>query len=150
MPFYPLFRIPVTMKILIVEDDFLSRKLLNTFLSPYGEIDNAANGREAVEAVSVALAENWHYDLIFLDIMMPVLDGQDTLKKIRLLERNSCLTKKQEAAVIMTTALSDRENVLKAAKANCNGYLIKPLTRQKIIDQLAILGLIAETGNKND
>lgn len=41
MPFYPLFRIPVTMKILIVEDDFLSRKLLNTFLASYGEIDNA-------------------------------------------------------------------------------------------------------------
>lgn len=130
------------MKILIVEDDFLCRKLLNHILAPLGEIDNAANGKEAVEAVTIALGENWHYDLILLDIMMPLMDGHQNLKKIKNLEQSHGIKEEQEAKVIMTTALSDRDNVVKAAKAQCSAYMIKPLTRQKILEQLSELGLL--------
>ncbi|MEW6521788.1 MAG: response regulator [Thermodesulfobacteriota bacterium] len=133
------------MKILIVEDDFFSRKLLNTFLAPYGQIDNAVNGKEAMEAVAFALTENWHYDLICLDVRMPQMDGQDALKKIRQLEQKQGITKENSAKIIMTTALSDRENVIKAGRSFCNAYMIKPLTKQKMITQLEELGLIIKT-----
>lgn len=63
------------MKILIVEDDFYSRKILKKFLTAYGEVDIAINGEEAVAAFKLAWEENQPYDLITLDIMMPIMDG---------------------------------------------------------------------------
>ncbi len=71
------------MKTLIVEDDFICRKLLQTFLSGYGATDVAANGVEALLAVSQAINEDEPYDLICLDILMPELDGHKVLKQIR-------------------------------------------------------------------
>ena len=70
------------MKVLIAEDDFISRKLLNTLLAPFGEVDIAANGKEAFTAVKMAIENNHPYDLICLDILMPELDGIMALKKI--------------------------------------------------------------------
>ncbi len=55
------------MRILIVEDDFASRKVLQKMLSPYGECDMAADGEEAVKACRMALEENSPYGLICMD-----------------------------------------------------------------------------------
>ncbi|MCA1987263.1 MAG: response regulator, partial [Desulfovibrio sp.] len=65
------------MRVLIVEDDFTSRKLMQTILSPYGDCDVAVNGREAVEAFQNALNSAKPYDLVCMDIMMPEMDGQE-------------------------------------------------------------------------
>ncbi len=65
------------MRILVVEDDFISRRLLCRFLERFGECDVAINGNEAVNAVEHALQAGAHYDLICLDIMMPEMDGQE-------------------------------------------------------------------------
>ncbi|HBN09144.1 MAG TPA: response regulator, partial [Cyanobacteria bacterium UBA8530] len=59
------------MRILIVEDDFTSRRLLQKILAPYGECEIAINGKEAVSAVELAWGEDAPYHLICLDIMMP-------------------------------------------------------------------------------
>jgi len=75
------------MKCLIVEDDFTARKLLQTHLSEYGDCFVAVNGQEAVDAVLEALEQRHPYDLICLDIMMPGMDGQQTLQAIRQLEQ---------------------------------------------------------------
>ena len=64
------------MRILIVEDDFPARKLLQTFLAPYGETDIVVDGEEAMEAFMIALDEGRPYDLICLDIMLPKKSGQ--------------------------------------------------------------------------
>lgn len=135
------------MKILIAEDDFLSRKLLNTFLMPYGTIDHAANGKEAIEAVAIALEENRHYDLICLDIMMPKVDGLHALKKIRQLEQQGGVSEKNAAKIFMVTALSDKENVVTAAKFSCDAFLIKPLSKPKILERMEAVGLLEE-GNE--
>jgi two-component system chemotaxis response regulator CheY len=74
------------MKILIAEDDFVSRKLVNTLLASIGEVDIAANGTEALTAVKMSIENNQPYDLICLDILMPGFDGIVALKKIRQLE----------------------------------------------------------------
>ena len=74
------------MKSLIVEDDFTSRLLLQEYLKVYGIPHIAVNGREAVEAVRLALEARDHYNLICLDIMMPEMDGQQALREIRALE----------------------------------------------------------------
>jgi len=74
------------MKTLIVEDDFTSRLLLQGLLQSYGAVHFAVNGKEAVEAVRLALESDELYDLICLDIMMPEMDGQEALRQIRLME----------------------------------------------------------------
>ena len=74
------------MKTLIVDDDFTNRLLLQELLRPHGQSHVAVNGREAVDAVGVALEAKEPYDLICLDIMMPEMDGQEALGKIRALE----------------------------------------------------------------
>jgi two-component system, chemotaxis family, chemotaxis protein CheY len=69
-----------------VEDDFATRLLLQTFLSRYGECHIAVNGREALEAFGSALERGEGYDLIFMDIMMPEMDGREALRQVRAAE----------------------------------------------------------------
>jgi two-component system chemotaxis response regulator CheY len=124
------------MKILIAEDDFVSRKILNKILSPLGEIDNAANGNEALTAVRMAIEANEPYDLICLDIMMPEVDGIMALKKIRQLEAQKGVNPEARSKIIMTSALSDKKYVLAAVQAKCDGFLVKPIIKDRLFDEL--------------
>ncbi len=65
------------MRILVVEDEFVSRKILSKMRSSYGEIDIAVDGLEAIEAFTLAREEGESYGLICLDFMRPELDGQN-------------------------------------------------------------------------
>lgn len=122
------------MKILIVEDDFLSRKLMLSYLTPLGACDVASNGKEAIEAFTLAHAENAPYDLMTLDIMMPDLSGQEVLKRIRAYEVDHKIMFSDGVKVIMTTALEDSRNVMDAFKNQCEGYLVKPIDYDKLIE----------------
>ncbi|MBF0118462.1 MAG: response regulator [Desulfobacterales bacterium] len=130
------------MKVLVVEDDFISRKLMQRILFPYGDCDIAVNGKEAVEAFKLALEEGEPYDLVCLDIMMPIMDGQEVLRQIRELEKNKGIERFDGVKVIMTTALSDTRNVVEAMKSQCDAYLIKPIVKDKLVSELRMLGLV--------
>jgi len=127
------------MKILIVEDDFMSRKLMLAYLSPLGECDIATNGSEALEAFMIANNSGKRYDLITLDIMMPEMNGQEALKRIRQIEQKDGLP---EAKIIMTTALKDAQNVMTAFKSQCEGYLVKPIDSEKLRELLREFNLL--------
>jgi len=129
------------MKVLIVEDDFISRKVMLGLLSTFGECDIAANGLEALEAFVLALNEGEKYDLITLDIMMPELSGQEVLKKIRQIEIDRGLT---PTNIIMTTALHDSGSIMSAFKSQCDGYICKPISKDKLVEKLVEIGLIAK------
>ena len=132
------------MKALVVEDDFASRKLLQKILSPYGEVDIAVNGVEAIEAFTRALEDGEPYDLICMDIMMPEMDGQTALKRIRAFEREKSISPVDEAKVIMTTALDDPKNVVEAYyKGGATSYVPKPIDKQMLLHLLKNLGLIS-------
>ena len=75
------------MRILLAEDDFATRKFMADFLSKYGDCDVTVDGMEAVDAFMMALEEEKPYDLVCLDIMMPVMDGYQALLGIRNLEK---------------------------------------------------------------
>lgn len=130
------------MKTLVVEDDFTSRKILQKVMSAFGDCDVAASGKEAVEAFQDALRQNERYDLICLDVMMPEMDGHAVLNEIRRIEQKASITLGNGVKIIMTTALSDHENVMKAFKEQCDAYLVKPIDRVKLQKHLAELGLI--------
>ncbi len=129
------------MKILVVEDDFASRKLMQKLLAQYGECDVAVDGREALRAMKIAWNERNAYDAVFLDIMLPHMDGQDVLKEIRKLEEERGIMGLEAVKVIMTTALDDSKNIMGAFRSQCEGYLVKPITGEKIKRALSEAGL---------
>lgn len=131
------------MNILVVEDDFISRRLLCRYLEKTGNCDVAINGAEAVAAVHDALDANEPYDLICLDIMMPGMTGHEALTAIRALEQEHGIQVGQGSRVIMTTALEDHTSVRQAFKASADGYVVKPIEKQKLFKLLAELGLVS-------
>lgn len=132
------------MKTLIVEDDFLARSLLSTLLSEFGPCHVAVNGREALEALERGFDENEPYDLVCLDIMMPVMDGQEALIQLRHIEEQRGIRGLDMTKVIMITAIDDSKNIMKAFRqGQCEAYLTKPLDRNKLISHIRELGLIS-------
>ena len=130
------------MKILLAEDDFVTRKFMTNFLSKYGECDVTVDGMEAVDAFMMALEEDDPYDLVCLDIMMPVMDGYQALMGIRNLEKDHGIALEDGAKVIMTTALNDEKNVKMAFELGCTIYSGKPIDQDKFEKALKKIGLI--------
>lgn len=130
------------MKILIAEDDFASRKFMLKFLSNYGECDVTVDGMEAVDAFLMALEDGEGYDLVTLDIMMPVLDGYQALKAIRDIEKDRGIPEEQMAKIIMTTALNEGRNVKKAFELGCTVYSGKPINQEKFEGVLKKFGMM--------
>lgn len=130
------------LSILIVEDDFTSRRVLRHILESYGVCDVAIDGEEAVDAVRIVLDEDSRYDLICLDIMMPRMDGQAALKAIRALEETHGIRPGHGAKIIVTSALDDSKNVLEAFRSQCDGYIVKPYDKAKIATELEAQGIL--------
>ena len=130
------------MKILLAEDDFVTRKYMSNFLSKYGECDVTVDGMEAVDAFLMALEDEEPYDLVCLDIMMPVMDGYQALAGIRNLERERNIPAEKAVKVIMTTALNEEKNVKMAFELGCTIYSGKPIDQERFDQALRKLGLI--------
>jgi two-component system chemotaxis response regulator CheY len=131
------------MRILIVEDEFTSRKLLTALLSDFGECDTASDGVECVDAFRKALDEGRPYDLVCMDIMMPNKDGHQALKDIRAMEQSAGVAAADEAKVIMITALNDPKTVVRAYyKGGAAAYLPKPIEVESLYAILRNLALI--------
>ena len=131
------------MRILIVEDDFVGRKVMQQLLLEYGQCDVAVDGLEAVKAVDLASEANEPYDVMFLDIMMPNMSGHEALKIIRDKEKERGVTPQNEVKVIMTSALDDVKNVTQSFfQGGASAYLVKPIERRKVIEEMRKLGLI--------
>ena len=130
------------MRILLAEDDYVTRKAMDSFLSKYGECDVTVDGMEAVDAFMLALEEGEPYDLVCLDIMMPVMDGYQALVGIRNLEKEKNVPEEKAAKVIMTTALNDEKNVKMAFELGCAVYSGKPIDQARFEQALKKLGLI--------
>ena len=129
------------MKILVVEDELTSRELLKVILEPYGTIDMVSDGVEAIKAYNMALGKQ-SYDLIYLDIMLPKMDGQQVLKGIRKIERERGIIGPDGVKIIMISLLGDFENVTEAFSAQCNSYITKPISADKIVAELKKFELI--------
>lgn len=128
------------MKILVVEDDFSSRKLMQKILEKYGAVDIAVDGEEALEAVCLAIKEKEPYDLICLDIMMPGMDGHEVLRAIRKIEEERHINGLDQVKVIMVTALHDPSNILQAFRSQCEDYIVKPVRKNTLIEKIRKLG----------
>lgn len=129
-------------KILIAEDDRVSRKFLSRLLKQYGECDQVVDGTEAIEAYMLAIKDKKTYDLICLDIMMPELDGIKVLKTIRNLEVQSNVRDFNQAKIIMTTVLGEQHIIQSAFDFGCNAFASKPINLIKFKEQLKKIGFL--------
>lgn len=134
-----------SLRTLVVEDEFFSRVLLQEILLDFGKCDVAVNGIEAVEAVKMRVLQGNPYDLICLDIMMPEMDGHETLKRIRAIEEENGILGLDRAKIIMTTALDDMETVISSFRDQCDVYLVKPISVNKLKNELYKLNLITKS-----
>ncbi len=129
-------------RFLIVDDDPICRELLRVMLARHGRCDLAVDGREAVEAVRLALEDGRPYDLICLDIMMPGLSGHETLLAVRQIEEDRGRTGSDGVRVIMTTALCDSKHCIRAFREGCESYLTKPIRAEELFEQMRVLGVL--------
>jgi len=137
------------MRILVAEDDYTCRCLLDALLAPLGRCDTAADGTQAVQAVERAIAEARHYDLICLDITMPQLDGHIALARIRRLEEVAGIWPGDRAAkIVMVTASGTSHAIMQAFRSQADAYLVKPVSHSKLWGVLAQLQLVDEAAAK--
>jgi two-component system chemotaxis response regulator CheY len=131
------------MRFLIVEDDISGVMLLRKILYQYGEIDDVADGPEAIEAFEKAWDEGNPYNLIFLDIMMPSMSGQDVLSIIRKKETEMRLPQIKEVKIIITSALDSVDSVSQAFnEGRASAYLVKPILKHHILAEINKLGFV--------
>jgi two-component system, chemotaxis family, chemotaxis protein CheY len=130
------------MRVLIVEDDLVGSRLMKKFLEADCFCHLAFDGREAIEAFEVALKEEKPYDLLCLDIMMPEVTGIDVLKTVRRIEEKCGIPPEKGVKVIMTTAMSDADVILESFNARCDGYVVKPIRKEMLFEEIENLGLL--------
>ena len=97
----------------------------------------------SIEAFRISQQSGAAYDLICMDIMMPEMDGQAAVLKIREMEESAGVMSTTGAKIIMITALDDVKNVVKSFKALCDAYIFKPVDTAKLLEQLKSLALVA-------
>jgi two-component system chemotaxis response regulator CheY len=128
------------MRILIVEDDELGMQYMMSVLKEHGECHAAVNGKEAVKAYCQSVEESVPFDLIFMDIMMPVMNGLDALERIREFELYNAHRIPRNAIAIMATATNDSQEVVRAyCCCSAYAYLVKPI---QVPDVEEIMGRI--------
>jgi CheY-like chemotaxis protein len=108
--------------ILLVEDGELNREIAETILLEMGmQVDTAVNGKEAVEKVQQKREDT--YDLILMDIQMPVMDGYEATRKIRGLQNE----RKASIPIVAMTANAFEEDRKRALEAGMDDHLTKPI-----------------------
>ena len=110
------------LRILVAEDNTVNQIVLQAMLARFGySCDFAANGREAIEAL-----RRQHYDLIFMDVRMPEVDGLSATREIRRMESASL------TYIMGLTANATVDDRRDCEAAGMDGYLTKPITAEKL------------------
>jgi two-component system, sensor histidine kinase and response regulator len=123
------------LRILLAEDNIVNMKLALRLLEKLGyQADSVSNGREAIEAL-----EKTSYDLVLMDVQMPVMDGFEAVQQIRKIERKS---KKENGArpplpIIAMTAHAMKGDRERCIEAGMNDYVSKPIDPKELAEKIA-------------
>jgi two-component system chemotaxis response regulator CheY len=130
-------------RVLLVDDDLLSCKQLEKYFSPHAACDVRSDGRSAVDAFAQALGQGAPYDIVCIDIVMPGLDGSQTLELMRTIEDEFGVDEMDRARVIITTEKNDPKSIFQAFfDQHVFAYLVKPIKQQTIETELKKLRLL--------
>ena len=118
-------------RILIVEDNELNREIIQTILEDYGILtETAVDGQMAVEMMKDSVPG--YYNMIFMDIMMPRMNGLEATRQIRRLPRPDCKT----IPIVAMTANAFAEEQKQSIASGMNAHLSKPLSMEKLEETL--------------
>lgn len=128
------------MRVLIVDDELVSRTKMLKIMECFGECESVENGSEAMTAFTNAW-ENWRpFNLITLDVSMPGMDGTEVAARIREIEHAKNVSEEKRAKILMVTGHSDKGTVYTSLQAGCNDYILKPFSKETIIKKLRKIG----------
>ncbi|MDD5455677.1 MAG: response regulator [Candidatus Margulisbacteria bacterium] len=126
------------MKVMIIDDDLISRKKLMEILKPRGECEEYERGDVALVAFEKAVKNKEYYSLVTIDINMPHLSGISVLHKIRDIEDEYKLSKDKKVKIMMVTSSNEKEKVSDAMEMGCDDYILKPFDEEVILERLEI------------
>ncbi|MEW5721988.1 MAG: response regulator [Thermodesulfobacteriota bacterium] len=124
------------MRVLVVEDEFVSRKKITRIVETFAECVAVENGAQALAAFREAWDKGLPFDLACLDIQMPEVDGLEVLSTFREAEKELGVSWEARIRIIMITAHSDQDMVARAIQAGCDDYILKPVYRNYLIDKI--------------
>ena len=121
--------------IILAEDVDINREIVLTLLEPFQlEIDCAVNGDEAVKLFNAAPEL---YDMIFMDMQMPIIDGLEATRRIRALEESGCNgNSRKQIPIVAMTANVFKEDVEKCIEAGMNDHIGKPIDIEEMLAKL--------------
>jgi two-component system chemotaxis response regulator CheY len=131
------------MRILIAEGDFVCRRLLQNLLSIYGQCDIAVSGQEVMQAFKLAHQEDCPYDLLCLDFLLPDNNGLEIWNNIRAYEKKHGVQGQCGVKIIISSVLDHFKDIQTSFQEECETYLAKPITKEKLDETIKQFGLIS-------
>lgn len=119
------------MQILLVEDNEINMEIAEFYLTDLGaSVEKAWNGKETVE--KFATSSEGFYDLILMDVMMPVMDGCEAAQRIRALNRSDA----RSICILAMTAQTSERSIQKCLSVGMNGHIAKPIDEKKLLKMI--------------
>jgi two-component system chemotaxis response regulator CheY len=126
---------------MITDDSTSARELVESYLRDFGDCDLVPDGREAVKLFEMAMREGRPFDLIIMDIMMPVMDGLTASKKIVELMEQREIPENERARIITLSGAGDPEYMMDAHfESGADVYITKPFEKNVLYEAIAGLG----------
>ena len=133
------------MKILIADDNEAARRLLQLYLAGYGSLVTVNNGIKAIGAFSQAVDTNERFDLVCMDYVMPGIDGIEAIKAIRSIEQEHGISQKDRVRIIMSSAVDQESDIMKAYANGCDSYMIRPDKKERFQKEIQSFGLLPQS-----
>jgi two-component system chemotaxis response regulator CheY len=131
------------MRILVADDDLVSRTKLEVLLEAHGQCDTAKDGDQAWDSFQKAHQESKPYDLITMDIDMPGMNGHEVVAKIRQWEKeNTSYETSKEAKILMVTSMQSRTDAIASFREGCECFIRKPIKPDDLTEALEKLGIL--------
>jgi len=117
-------------KTLVVDDSSAVSNMVVQMLKQLGIHDTtqAGNGLNAIKSFKNASLAGTPFELVLLDLMMPAMDGQTTLKILRSFEKHSHVAAENAAVIIIMTSCDSPVDMVDAIQSDCSDYLVKPVS----------------------
>lgn len=123
------------MKTLIVEDEAVSCKILETILEDYCDVEIAVDADSAFEKFIEAHENEEPFNLLCLDVNMPNASGIDLLNEVRAFEESNGIVASDGVSVFMVTGDSDPQKIYASTSKGCTAYFTKPIDRVKFLEE---------------
>ncbi|KNZ69931.1 transcriptional regulator NarL [Thermincola ferriacetica] len=130
------------MEVLIIGEDFFSRRFLQLTLSKFANCKIAVSGRQAINYVKLTLGRDRPYQLIIVDNNLFDMDVTQLVKNIRLLEESGGKPGSPKSKILVLSSPHRHSSVLDTFKEGCDGWITKPIDEEKLLEKIHRFGLV--------